>query len=114
MPDAPKRYVYLLGYTYPLQSPYRTHFKTGNATFNRPAPVSTDEHVREAAGQLGDTLNAQNPTWNADFPRWRDNLVIVGCSLLRIEALHEGEWVLDAWQPWGPVPQLVAQETDRG
>ena len=112
---APKRYVYLLGCTFVAERggrPQAGH--SVNFTATNDAPVSSLAHANELRDRAVDHCATENPALDSDFPGWRGSVVIVGCSLLRVEVERDGEWVLDAWQPWGPVPQPVTQEADRG
>ena len=106
----PRRFYYLVGCSYVTTSRRAHQGHSQNFTLFRPMPVSSMDDVAEVRGEVTAELAKNNPVFDAEGPGWRDTLVVMGCSLLRVEVERDGEWVLAAWQPWGPVPQ----EADRG
>lgn len=97
------RYVYLVGYTYTLRNGAQAGAGSQNSEVTRSSPVTSLADVQSMNSLAADGVAADYPGYDAAFPGWRDTIVILGCSLLRVEEQRDGEWVLREHQPWGRV-----------
>lgn len=66
----------------------------------RTAPVSTSEDIAAVREGVISWLAPRHPSWGRS---WRDTVIVLSVSLLRVEVEQRGRRILADWQPWGPL-----------